>query len=104
MLSNRLLRDHPDVVRERLRRRGDTEALQALEEWLRLDGERRALAGGDEAAGGGGRARLIATETQMRALTLRLPNLPDARAPDGTAPAQNVELRRWGEAPAMPFP
>ena len=33
----------------------------------------------------------------MRTLALRLPNLPDARTPEGTAPAQNIEIRRWGE-------
>jgi seryl-tRNA synthetase len=40
----------------------------------------------------------------MRALALRLPNLPDARTPAGTTPAQNVEIRRWGEIATPSFP
>jgi seryl-tRNA synthetase len=103
MLSNQLLRDHPDVVRDGLRRRGDAGALAALEAWLRLDGERRTLAQGS-AYGEGARARLTGLETEMRARALCLPNLPDARTPEGTSPAQNLEIRRWGEIATSPFP
>jgi seryl-tRNA synthetase len=103
MLSKRLLREHPDVVREGLGRRGDAEALAALEAWLRLDGERRTLGPGS-AEDEGARARLTAIETEMRALALRLPNLPDARTPEGTTPFQNVEIRRWGEIATPSFP
>jgi seryl-tRNA synthetase len=95
MLSTRLLREHPDVVRDGFRRRSDAEALAALEAWLRLDGERRTLVAGN-AEDEGDRARLTATEAQMRTLALRLPNLPDSRTPKGTSPTQNVEIRRWG--------
>jgi seryl-tRNA synthetase len=104
MLSNRLLRDHPDVVREGLRRRDDAEAVRALEEWLRLDGERSSLAGSGAAADRLQRARLMEIETHMRALALRLPNLPDARVPDGLDATHNLELRRWGEIIPLPFP
>src|SRR5215470_12553878 len=104
MLSNRLLRDHPDVVRVGLRRRDDAEGGRALEEWLRLDGERSSLAGSGAAADKLQRARLIEIETHMRALALRLPNLPDARVPDGLDAAHNLELRRWGEIIPLPFP
>jgi len=105
MLSQRLLRDHPDVVREGLRRRGeDTEGLQALEEWLRLDRERRASAQSGDPRGPEAQARMAETAARMQALALRLPNLPDARTPAGTSPAQNVELRRWGEITPTPFP
>jgi seryl-tRNA synthetase len=103
MLSTRLLREHPDVVRDGFRRRGDAEALAALEAWLKLDGERRTLTpenSEDEDA----HTRLTAIETQMRALALRLPNLPDTRTPEGTTPAQNVEIRRWGAIATPPFP
>jgi seryl-tRNA synthetase len=103
MLSTRLLRDHPDVVRDGLRLRGDAGALAALEAWLRLDGERRMLVA-RSAEAEGARARLTAIETQMRALALRLPNLPDARMPEGTSPSQNVEIRRWGEIATPSFP
>jgi seryl-tRNA synthetase len=105
MLSQRLLRDHPDVVREGLRRRGeDTEALQALEEWLLLDRERRASAQSDDPRGPEAQARVAETAARMQALAMRLPNLPDARTPAGTSPAQNVELRRCGEITSPPFP
>lgn len=104
MLSNRLLRDHPDVVRAGLGRRGDAEALRALEEWLRLDGERSALTGSGAATDQAQRARLAEIEAHMRAHALRLPNLPDARTPDGLDAAHNVELRRWGEIIPLPFP
>src|SRR5262245_44093771 len=95
MLSHQLLRDHPEVVRAGLRRRGDTAASEALEGWLRLDGERRTLAAKRYGTG---------LEAQMRALALRLPNIPDARVPDGLTAAQNVDLRCWGEIAAPPFP
>jgi seryl-tRNA synthetase len=98
MLSNRLLRDHPDVVRGGLRRRGDAEAPQALEEWLRLDDARRAL------VEQGDQARLREIETQMRSVAMRLPNLPDARVQEGTTPAHNVEIRHWGEIATALFP
>jgi seryl-tRNA synthetase len=104
MLSNRLLRDHPDVVRVALRRRDDAEAVRALEEWLRLDGERPLLAGSGAAADTRQRARLLEIETHMRALALRLPNLPEAGVPDGLDTTHNVELRRWGEIIPLPFP
>jgi seryl-tRNA synthetase len=103
MLSTRLLQDHPEVVRDGLRRRGDAEALATLETWLRLDGERRTLVS-ERAEDNGAHARLTATETQMRTLALLLPNLPDAHTPEGTAPAQNVEIRRWGEIATPLFP
>jgi seryl-tRNA synthetase len=103
MLSNRLLRDHPDIARAGLRRRGDTEALHALEEWLRLDGERRTLVN-EGAETESDRAQLAAIETQMRARALSLPNLPDARTPEAAPSAQNFESRRWGEIVAPAFP
>src|SRR5690348_1389567 len=98
MLSHQLLRDHTEVVRAGLRRRGDSMASKALDEWLRLDGERRALATRRDHTG------LSGLEAHMRARALRLPNIPDARVPEGLTPAQNVELRRWGEIATPPAP
>ncbi|HEV2238503.1 MAG TPA: serine--tRNA ligase, partial [Ktedonobacterales bacterium] len=46
---------------------------------------------------------LAAIEGEARAALLALPNLPDARVPDGATPAANVELRRWGQPPAFAF-
>ncbi|HLY32842.1 MAG TPA: serine--tRNA ligase [Ktedonobacterales bacterium] len=133
MLSDSLLRNTPDVVRIGLRRRyaspGQQAALAECEDWLdawrALDAERRvAITRRDELA----RARrtnqrvnpatdtaaareeqtqarqtIVTLEAQMRALALRLPNLPDARVPDGADASANVVLRRWGEPPAFDF-
>jgi seryl-tRNA synthetase len=105
MLSNRLLRDHPDVARAGLRRRGDdAETRQALEEWLTLDAERRALNKRVGTTNGSARSEAVALQERMRALALRLPNIPAASVPEGLAPAQNVELRRWGDVAPLPFP
>ena len=45
MLNERLLRDHPERIREALRRRrAGAEVERALVDWLTLDAQRRALA------------------------------------------------------------
>lgn len=49
------------------------------------------------------RRAVAALEAQMRPLALRLPNLPDPRAPAGADASANVEIRRWGEPPALAF-
>ncbi len=43
-------------------------------------------------------------ESRLLNLTLRIPNIPHPQAPAGAQPADNVELRRWGEPPAFSFP
>lgn len=128
MLNERQLRDHPDRIREALRRRhAGAEAEQALEAWLTLDAQRRALATRyDEVSGavknlrtsterGAEQARVAERErravadavarvtAQQRELLLRLPNVPDARTPDGFAESYNVEIARWGEPVAFDF-
>jgi seryl-tRNA synthetase len=113
MLSERLVRTQPDRVRAGLvRRNAGSEALAALEGWLALDAERRALAGEhDELALRGGdpsarkelRARLEALEDEQRALLARIPNLPRDDVPDGYDASANVELRRWGTPPVFDF-
>jgi seryl-tRNA synthetase len=113
MLSKRLLRTHPDRVREGLRRRGVAqETLDRLERWLTLDGERRALAGAHDAlATSGGasstlrtaRARLKVLEDEQRTLLARIPNLPRDDVPDGYDASANIELRRWGTPPTFDF-
>lgn len=113
MLSDRLLRAYSERVREGLRRRhAGAEAETALDAWLALDAERRMLAtrhdelaraahsgdGGSEHEELADLARRLADLTaRMRELALRLPNLTDARVPDGADATSNVELRRWGE-------
>ncbi|MFI5271670.1 MAG: serine--tRNA ligase [Ktedonobacterales bacterium] len=46
---------------------------------------------------------LTALEAPARQALLRLPNLPDARVPDGTGPDANVVLRREGEPRSSTF-
>ena len=116
MLSERLLRTHPDRAREGLLRRGaGAEALAALERWLALDTERRALASehdqqatqerqdGEPAALKALRSRLAALEDEQRALLADIPNLPRDDTPDGRDASANVELRRWGTPLAFEF-
>jgi seryl-tRNA synthetase len=113
MLSERLVRTHPDRVREGLRRRAAEPAtLAALERWLALDGERRTLAGehdtlaaqhGDSLALRAARARLKALEDEQRALLARIPNVPRDDVPGGKVASANVELRRWGTPPTFTF-
>ena len=113
MLSERLARSHPDRVREGLRRRGaEPESLAALERWLALDAERRALASehdllamqrGDPAALKVLRAQLNALEDEQHPLLARVPNLPRDDVPDGHDASANVELRRWGTPPTFDF-
>jgi seryl-tRNA synthetase len=128
MLNERLLRDHPERIREALRRRrAGAEVERALVDWLTLDAQRRALATRyDELSGAvkylrttavnaAEQARVAESErkavadsvtrlaAQQRELALRLPNIPDARTPDGASENDNVELSRWGALPAFDF-
>jgi seryl-tRNA synthetase len=113
MLSERLVRTHPDRIRDGLRRRGvESATLAALEQWLSLDSERRTLAAGhdtlaaqhgDPPALRSARARLKALEDEQRALLARIPNVPRDDAPDGNDASDNVELRRWGTPPTFAF-
>ncbi len=113
MLSERLVRTHPERVREGLRRRGSApETYDALERWLALDGERRTLASEHDTLAASKseslalrrmRARLKALEDEQRSLLARIPNLPRDDVPDGHDASGNVELRRWGTLPVFAF-
>ncbi len=113
MLSERLVRTHPERVREGLRRRGSApETYDALERWLALDGERRTLASEHDTLAASKseslalrrmRARLKAYEEEQRSLLARIPNLPRDDVPDGHDASGNVELRRWGTLPVFAF-
>jgi seryl-tRNA synthetase len=46
---------------------------------------------------------LRSIEDRVADLALRIPNLPHPTVPDGTGPAHNVEVRRWGTPPSLPF-
>src|SRR5579859_106416 len=127
MLNDRHVRDHPDAVRAALRRRhAGPSAARTLNEWLALDAQRRAAAarrdelaraasatrdgGTDTIAARTARrecdaatAALEILEARAHRLLMRLPNLPDARVPNGAGPEDSVVLRTWGELPAFSF-
>ena len=44
-----------------------------------------------------------AAEAELESLILRIPNLPDERAPEGLDESQKREIRRWGEPPRFDF-
>jgi seryl-tRNA synthetase len=46
---------------------------------------------------------LAAVEEELAAASASLPNIPDEGAPDGQSEEDNVEVRRWGEPPALGF-
>lgn len=51
-----------------------------------------------------GRTELKDVEDRFQQALLSLPNPPDPSTPVGTSDPDNVEVRRWGEPPAFPFP
>jgi seryl-tRNA synthetase len=48
--------------------------------------------------------RLRSTEDRLTSLALQIPNLPHASVPEGQQAEDNVEVRRWGRAPALQDP
>jgi seryl-tRNA synthetase len=46
---------------------------------------------------------LAELQAELRAISLGLPNLPDASVPDGADESANREERRWGDPPAFDF-
>lgn len=110
MLSERLVRTHPERIREGLRRRSaEPGTLDALERWLALDSERKTLASEHDALAARGsdlsavRARLKMVEDEQRDVLARIPNIPRDDVPDGHDASSNVELRRWGALPTFDF-
>ena len=47
--------------------------------------------------------RLDVIQTELQAMLMAVPNLPDASVPVGADEAANVEVRRWGTAPTFAF-
>jgi seryl-tRNA synthetase len=43
------------------------------------------------------------SEEQLSAIAYAIPNLPHSSVPVGSQPSDNLEIRRWGEAPAFAF-
>lgn len=50
------------------------------------------------------KAQLFELETQLNALHLALPNMPDESVPDGPDEEHNVEQKTWGERPKIDNP
>ena len=48
--------------------------------------------------------RLRFTEEQLTNIALQIPNVPHASVPEGQQAQENVEVRRWGSAPALHDP
>ncbi len=47
--------------------------------------------------------RLRDIETASRDILLDIPNIPHESVPDGDTPEDNIEIRRWGQEPALGF-
>jgi len=48
--------------------------------------------------------RIAELDEKLRQFLLEVPNLPHASVPVGRGPADNVEVRRWGQPPQFAFP
>jgi seryl-tRNA synthetase len=48
--------------------------------------------------------RLEEVQSSLEGLLLTVPNIAHASVPDGAGEGDNLEVRRWGEPPAFPFP
>ena len=48
-------------------------------------------------------AELFRMEEEFGKLMLALPNIPDPTVPEGESESDNVEIRKWGEAPKLEF-
>ncbi len=132
MLSRQFIREHPDEVREAARKKrvdlalDDLLALDARAEALArtiqdLREESNRVSKSTGAATPAERPSLIergkalraeikaheeeqrALESDLNALLLRVPNIPDPSVPEGAGEAENVEVRRWGEPPRFDF-
>lgn len=133
MLSLRFIRDHPDVVREAMRKRNEDAPVDQL---LELDQRRRQIlahleslrAEQNRASGEIAKVKDKSTVadriTEMRGLSQRIkemeptvkeideqlsqlllliPNIPHESVPVGEDDSQNVEVRRWGQPRKFEF-
>jgi seryl-tRNA synthetase len=64
-----------------------------------LEGMRHLKAGMQESED-----RLKAVMEEWQKLMLTIPNIPDMSVPDGDSDAENVEVKKWGELPAIENP
>src|SRR5712691_9063501 len=129
MLSLSFIREHPDVVREGARKKGEA---APIDEILKLDAQRRetlskleqlkaeqnrrsaAMAKTrDRAAIDAMRGlkeevkaleqKLAPIDTRLNALLLEVPNPPDPSVPEGKDASANPTIREWGLGKKFPF-
>lgn len=133
MLSLRFIRDHPDVVREAMRKRNEDAPVDQL---LELDQRRRQIlahleslrAEQNRASGEIAKVKDKSTvadritamrglsqrikemeptvkeiDEQLSQLLLLIPNIPHESVPVGEDDSQNVEVRRWGQPRKFEF-
>ncbi len=134
MLDLKFIREHPDLVREGIRKKGEH---VSIDELLVLDSRRRDLIQRAEALKSRrnvvsdeigklkksgqdastaiadmdsvkGQIKAIDEELQtveqpLNTLLLAIPNVPHPSVPEGKTPADNQEIARWGEPPAIDF-
>ena len=129
MLSLSFIREHPDLVKDGARKKGET---APVDEILRLDGERRATLttleqlkadqnrrsaamakSRDQAAIDDVRRikeeakqleqKLAPIDLRLNALMLEVPNLPDPSVPDGQGAQDNPTIRDSGLGRKLPF-
>jgi seryl-tRNA synthetase len=129
MLSLNFIREHPDLVKEGARKKGET---APVDEILKLDVERRetltrveqlkaeqnkrsaAMAKSRDQAGidamrglkeeiKGLEQKLAPIDARLTALLLEVPNLPDPSVPEGKDASANPTIREWGLGKEFPF-
>ena len=125
MIDLRTAREQPEAFRAALARRGAAEAFDALlaadERWRALVPQVDELRAQQKLDGKptpeqleelkqikerlrGLEADLAAAEAERDEALAKVPNPPDASAADGFTEEDAVELRRWGEPPALEHP
>lgn len=90
-----------EQLRHRLKKGSDEVALLKRQKQPTEEATARMKTVGDQIKGL--EKNLTDIETRLTELTLQIPNIPHASVPRGSHPAENVEVRRWGDRPAFPF-
>ena len=132
MLDIRFIRENPDLVKDGARKKRipvdiecllevDDERRRILQESETLRAEKNRVSQEISALKGPEKAeaisrmkrvseqvkaleeRLETVQEEFTTLMLRVPNPPDDDVPEGADDTENVEIRRWGEAPRFDF-
>jgi seryl-tRNA synthetase len=133
MLDIRLVRENPDIIRENLKRRGNSDYLGYLDRLVEADKNWREILGESEKlkaernklsaqiAKGGDKEAILKQTQQLKAdvekkdkaaeqfskevrdLLLRIPNLLHESVPFGKDSRDNIEIRKWGKPPEFSF-